>query len=77
MFFGFKKETSGIKWVKILSKIDTHIDALGLKSMLFCSNSKLKVSLPLGLASKFHSIIVVFHTSENILCAYKKALLNV
>ena len=35
MFLGDKKETNGIKWVKILSKIDIHIEAPSLRSMLF------------------------------------------
>ena len=66
MFLGGKKESIGIKWVKILSKFDIHTEAPSLKSMLFYSYSKLNpsslVSLPLGVVSKFHSIIVVFHT---------------
>ena len=35
---GNKKQTSGTKWVKILSKIDIHIEAWSLKFMLFYSN---------------------------------------
>ena len=38
---GGKKQTSDIKWVKIQSKIDIHIEASSLTSMLLYSNSKL------------------------------------
>ena len=81
MFLGGKKQTSGIKWVKTLSKTDIHWSSkLKVHVILFKLETVFSLKalfLTLRVVTEFHNVIVVFHTWEKILCAHKKVLLNV